>query len=116
MARAGVSNSLKSYSLAICIAEDWGMLNTQTWAKFHKTYVKAHIDYCLPGWAYCGSEQKKSDHTICRVKQIITNCRCANIENSDFKLFCLATLSDSVILLTARQYFNHVHSEDLIQT
>ena len=76
------------------------MLNTRTQAQFYKTCTKPHIDYCLLVWAYCG--QKKLNHIICRDKQIITNCRCVNIEKSDFKQFYLAKFYGLVVLSVAR--------------
>ena len=89
-----------------------GTLNTRTRAQFYKTCIKPHIDYCLPVWAHCGAEQAKLDRTLTRAKQTIANSRCANIEKTDFKHFCLATFTDLTILAIACQYFNHVHSED----
>ena len=70
----------------------WGTLNIQTPAQFYKTCIKPHIDY--------------------RAKQIITNCRCVNIEKSDFKQFCLAKFSDLVVSSVVPQYFTNVHSQD----
>ena len=43
----------------------------------------------------------------------ITNCRCGNIEKSDFKQFCLAKFSDLVVLSIACQSFTNVHFEKL---
>ena len=89
-----------------------GTLNTRTRAQFYKTCIQPCIDYCLLVWAYCGPEQKKLDHIICKTKQIITNCRHVNIDKSDFKQFCYAKLSDLAVFSVVRQFFTNVYSED----
>ena len=87
-----------------------GSLNTRARAHVYKMCIQPQLEYCLPVWACCGSEQDHIDKTLTRAKRVITNCKSATISKDDFKLFRIISFSDLKFLSLVLQYFKCVHS------
>jgi hypothetical protein len=89
-----------------------GSLNTRSRAHIYKACIKPHLDYCLPVWACCGPEQALINKTLERTKRIVTNCKTAVIEKSDFNIFSLMSFVDLKLLSILCHYFYCMHVTD----
>ena len=89
-----------------------GSLNIRSHAHVYKTCIKPHLEYCLPVWACCGSEQTAIDRVLKRAKRIITNQRTDSIVAGDFNSFNLTSFANMKLISVTSQYFYSVNMPD----